>query len=113
MDKHLQYRGFDASLATPEEYDVLLRARTERANTWCRQRGKRNVCLVSIHTNAAGNGKPWMNARGLTRHTSRVQTAGYRLADCRYAPLRSGSPVTSFGWTTPKEIPAGRATCSS
>ena len=54
--KHLQYRGFDAALVTPEEYDVSLRARTERVNTWCRQLGKRNVCLVSIHTNAAGNG---------------------------------------------------------
>jgi len=31
-------------------------------NTWYRQLGKRNVCLVSIHTNAAGNGKQWMNA---------------------------------------------------
>ena len=35
--QHLQYRGFDAALVTPEEYDVSLRARTERVNTWCRQ----------------------------------------------------------------------------
>lgn len=62
--KHLGYRGFDASLVTPEEYDVSLRARTERVNTWCRQLGKKNVCLVSIHTNAAGGGKQWMSARG-------------------------------------------------
>ncbi len=39
-------------------------------NIWCRQLGKRNVCLVSIHTNAAGNGKHWMNARGWTCYTS-------------------------------------------
>lgn len=38
------------ALVTPDEYDVSLRARTERVNTWCRQLGKRNVCLVSIHT---------------------------------------------------------------
>ena len=63
--KHLQYRDFDAALVTPEEYDVSLRARTERVNTWCRQLGKRNVCLVSIHTNAAGNGKQWINARAV------------------------------------------------
>ena len=44
------------ALVTPDEYDVSLRARTERVNAWCRQLGKRNVCLVSIHTNAAGNG---------------------------------------------------------
>ena len=84
MVQHLQYRGFDAALVTPEEYDVSLRARTERVNTWCRQLGKRNVCLVSIHTNAAGNGKQWMNARGWTCYTSRGQTARDRLADCLY-----------------------------
>ena len=80
--QHLQYRGFDAALVTPEEYDVSLRARTERVNTWCRPLGKRDVCLVSIHTNAAGNGKQWMNARGWTCYTSRGQTAGDHLADC-------------------------------
>ncbi len=82
--KHLQYRGFDAALVTTEEYDVSLRARTERVNTWCRQLGKRNVCLVSIHTNAAGNVKQWISARGWTCYTSRGQTAGDRLATCFY-----------------------------
>ena len=31
--KHLGYRGFDAALVKPEEYDVSLRARTDRVNT--------------------------------------------------------------------------------
>ena len=31
--KFLRYRGFDAALVTPEEYDVSLRACTERVNT--------------------------------------------------------------------------------
>ena len=53
-------------------------------NTWCRQLGKRNVCLVSIHTNAAVGVKQWMNARGWTCYTSRGQTAGDHLADCLY-----------------------------
>ena len=75
--KHLGYLGLDAALVTPEEYDVSLRARTERVNSWCRQLGKRNVCLVSIHTNAAGNGKQWMNARGWTCYTSRMYSGGY------------------------------------
>ena len=82
--QHLQYRGFDAQLLTPEEYDVSLRARVERVNTWCRQLGRRNVCLVSIHTNAAGNGKQWMFARGWSCYTSKGQTAGDRLATCLY-----------------------------
>ncbi len=63
---------------------VSLRARVERANTWCRQLGKKNVCLVSIHTNAAGNGRQWMTARGWCCYTSRGQTAGDRLAACLY-----------------------------
>lgn len=82
--QHLQYRGYDAQLLTPEEYDVSLSARTERVNTWCRQLGKRNVCLVSIHTNAAGNGRQWMTARGWSCYTSRGQTDGDRLATCLY-----------------------------
>ena len=80
----LQYRGYDALLLTPEEYDVSLRARVERVNTWCRQLGRRNVCLVSIHTNAAGSGRQWMTARGWSCYTSKGQTAGDRLATCLY-----------------------------
>ena len=82
--RQLKYSGYDADLLVPEDYDVSLRARVERANTWCRQLGKKNVCLISIHTNAAGNGRQWMNARGWCCYTSRGQTAGDRLATCLY-----------------------------
>lgn len=85
------------ALVTPDEYDVSLRACTERVNTWCRQLGKRNVCLVSIHTNAAGNGKQWMNVRGWTCYTSKGQTAGDRLADCLYQSAAQSSPCTLRG----------------
>lgn len=53
-------------------------------NIWGRQLGRRNVCLVSIHANAAGNGSQWMNARSWCCYTSRGQTAGYKLATCLY-----------------------------
>ena len=82
--RQLKYAGYDADLLVPEDYDVSLRTRVERANTWCRQLGKRNVCLVSIHTNAAGNGRQWRSARGWTCYTSRGQTAGDHLATCLY-----------------------------
>lgn len=85
------------ALVTPDEYDVSLRSSTERVNTWCRQLGKRNVCLVSIHTNAAGNGKQWMNVRGWTCYTSKGQTAGDRLADCLYQAAGQSSPCTLKG----------------
>lgn len=85
------------ALVTPDEYDVSLRSSTERVNTWCRQLGKRNVCLVSIHTNAAGNGKQWMNVRGWTCYTSKGQTAGDRLADCLYQAAGQSSSCTLRG----------------
>lgn len=85
------------ALVTPDEYDVSLRSSTERVNTWCRQLGKRNVCLVSIHTNDAGNGKQWMNVRGWTCYTSKGQTAGDRLADCLYQSAAQSSPCTLRG----------------
>lgn len=71
VQKQLTLSGYDATILVPEDYDVSLRARTERVNTWCRQLGKKNVCLISIHTNAAGNGRKWMNARGWCCYTSR------------------------------------------
>lgn len=62
--QHLQYRGFDAALVTPEEYDVSLRSRTERVNTWCLIHSKKNAICVSIHFNAHGNGSEWTLASG-------------------------------------------------
>ncbi len=83
--QHLIYRGYDAELLVPEPYDVSLRARTERVNTWCRQLGKKNVLLVSIHVNAAGKGDKWYDATGWSCYTSRGQTEGDKLADALYA----------------------------
>lgn len=34
--RQLKYSGYDADLLVPDNYDVSLRARVERANTWCR-----------------------------------------------------------------------------
>ena len=84
VQKQLTLSGYDATILVPEDYDVSLRARTERVNTWCQKLGKRHVCLVSIHANAAGNGRQWMTARGWCCYTSRGQTAGDRLATCLY-----------------------------
>jgi N-acetylmuramoyl-L-alanine amidase len=49
----LQARGLDASLLVPEETDIPLPERCRRVNEWCRQLGKDNVLLISIHCNAA------------------------------------------------------------
>lgn len=52
--------------------DVLLQGRVARANTF----GK-NCLYISVHGNAAGNGKEWKKARGWCIYTSK----GYTKAD--------------------------------
>lgn len=82
---HLQYRGYDAQLLVPEQEDIPLSERVRRVNAHCREFGKENVCLVSIHVNAAGKGDRWYDANGWCCFTSRGQTAGDLLADSLYA----------------------------
>lgn len=81
--KRLKAEGYDAELLVPEDADISLGERCNRVNTVCGRLGTRNVCLVSIHNNAAGNGQ-WMSARGWEAWTSKGQTQGDRLAECLY-----------------------------
>ena len=61
--ERLKAEGYDAELLVPEDADIALGQRCARANAWCDRLGSRNVCLLSIHNNAAGYCQ-WMNARG-------------------------------------------------
>lgn len=80
----LKKRGFDAERIVTEENDISLSERCRRVNSICDRIGTKNVILVSIHCNAAGNGSQWMNARGWEAWTSVGQTAADKLADCLY-----------------------------
>lgn len=80
----LRKQGYDAELLVPEDADISLGERCSRVNAWCDRLGAKNVCLVSIHCNAAGDGSKWMNATGWEAWTSKGQTQGDRLADCLY-----------------------------
>ena len=73
--------GLDAELLVPEDEDISLYERCRRVNRLCLQLGKRNVCLVSIHVNAAGHGDKWYNAEGWCCFTTPGQTAGDILAN--------------------------------
>ena len=73
--------GLDAELLVPEDEDISLYERCRRVNRLCLQLGKRNVCLVSIHVNAAGHGDKWYNAEGWCCYTTPGQTAGDVLAN--------------------------------
>lgn len=60
-------------------------------NNWCELKGSKNVILVSVHVNAAGNGE-WMNATGWSAYTSREQTSADKLTDCLYDAAKKALP---------------------
>lgn len=55
----LEAKGLCAALLVPEDSDVPLRERVRRANAY----GPGSI-LISIHNNAAGDGKQWHKAGG-------------------------------------------------
>ena len=74
-------QGIDAELLVPEEIDIPLQERTRRVNAACSKYGRNNVCLVSVHNNAAGDQGRWMTARGWSVYTTRGITESDILAD--------------------------------
>lgn len=95
--RRLRALGYDAQLLVPEDADINLSQRCARVNAVCDRVGAKNVCLVSIHNNAAGSGAAWMSARGWEAWTSKGQTQGDKLADCLYDAavkhLPKGTPI--------------------
>ena len=57
--------GYDVSLVVTETNEIPLITRVNRVNAICNKYGKDDVILVSIHSNAAGNGKDWMRTNWL------------------------------------------------
>lgn len=81
----LRSRGIDAERIVTEERDISLTERVRRVNNICRQTDARNVCLVSIHVNAAGSGG-WRIARGWSGWVyTRSSDNSKRLAQLLYA----------------------------
>lgn len=76
----LQAMGHDARLLVPEEKDISLQERCNRANRF----DKKSSILVSIHNNAAGHGGQWMSARGWSIFTTKGITEADKLAECIY-----------------------------
>ena len=81
--QQLTERGYDARLLVPETTDIPLTERARRANEICGRVGSSNVILISIHSNASGNGS-WMEARGWSAFTSRGKTKADELATFIY-----------------------------
>lgn len=69
--EHLNLRGYDAELLVPEDEDISLEERCRRANKIACHIGHpiSETFVISIHVNAADNGKKWMNATGWCAYT--------------------------------------------
>jgi N-acetylmuramoyl-L-alanine amidase len=80
----LKKKGVEAEKVTPETVDVSLGERCRRVNVVCNKEGTKNVLLVSIHSNAAGNGSAWMQGRGWEAYTTVGKTKADELAECLY-----------------------------
>ena len=82
--EHLAMRGIRAELVVPEDTDINLEERCRRINEASLLFGTRNTTLLSIHVNAAGNGRGWMSARGWCAYTFPGKTLADPFADCLY-----------------------------
>lgn len=76
--------GIDASLVVSETNDISLSTRVQRVNKVCSKVGASNVILLSIHSNAAGDGSKWMSAQGWSCYTSKGETKSDVIAECLY-----------------------------
>lgn len=84
--------GYDVSLVVTETNDIPLITRVNRVNAVYKEHGSSDVILVSIHSNAAGNGKDWMEAKGWSCYTTKGETKSDRLAECLYDSFERSFP---------------------
>jgi N-acetylmuramoyl-L-alanine amidase len=82
--EHLKEKGYNVDILVPEDIDISLTERTARVNKICKEYGKTNVLLVSVHANAAGNGTSWLNAKGWSAFTSKGHTKSDILSEYLY-----------------------------
>lgn len=88
----LSKEGYDVEPVVTETNDIPLKTRVSRVNAICRRMGNNNVILISIHSNAAGNGSSWMNAQGWSCYTTKGMTKSDLLAECLYDAFERGFP---------------------
>lgn len=92
IQEHLIALSLDARLLVPELDDISLPERCRRVNAICKEFGNDLVILISLHVNAAGNGREWLNARGWSCYTTRGNTKADSLASCLYGVANEHLP---------------------
>lgn len=80
VQRELVKMGIECELLVREFLDVPLSERVRRVNEYCKRYGVKNVILLSIHVNAAGDGSEWMNGTGIEVWTSNGKTKSDELA---------------------------------
>lgn len=88
----LEARGLDARLVVTETNDISLETRARRVNRICDQVGASNVILLSIHSNASGNGSSWRSAKGWEVYTTRGETRADMIAECLHIAFERAFP---------------------
>lgn len=92
IQERLLALNLDARLLVPELEDISLKERCRRVNAICKEFGNDQVILISLHVNAAGNGREWLNARGWSCYTTRGNTKADSLASCLYGAANEHLP---------------------
>ena len=82
LKSKLEYWGYKVIELVPEEEDISLTARANRANEIYKLHN--NCILISIHNNGAGDGSKWYNTTGWEAWTSPGNTRSDRLAEILY-----------------------------
>lgn len=82
LERELKARGYDAQRIVPEENDISLKERCNRANRIYAAAGKKAI-LVSIHCNAAGADGKWHDARGWSAYVSHNASKKSKELACR------------------------------
>lgn len=88
------------------EYDTPLSTRAANANSICKKYGKDNCLFISLHSNACGNGKEWVDrARGWCIYTTKGVTKSDRYATIFYEEAEKLLP--KYGMTLRKDMSDG------
>lgn len=81
ISEKLEKLGIKYYIIVPElEEDIKLTKRANRANKICEKYGTGKCLLISVHANAAGNGKTWMKGRGWSVYTTKGVTKSDKIA---------------------------------
>ena len=81
----LKEAGINAALLHDTWQDVPLSERVQEVNTIAQDK---EVVLISIHSDAHGNGKEWTSASGFSTFTSKGKTKSDKLADIFHSHLQ-------------------------